>query len=93
MGRSFRPGLRPDDAQRSREGCRQVQEKAASTSANSDLRDYATRTYPTLDNHLTRIKAIHDAMSESGTTGKAASKSSRKNTAADTSAGPGLKLI
>jgi putative membrane protein len=67
--------------------------EAASTSANSDLKDFATRTYPTLDNHLTRIKAIHDAMAKSGTNSKAANKSSKKNTAADTSGGPGLKLI
>jgi len=67
--------------------------EAASTSANPDLKDFATRTYPTLDNHLTRIKAIHDAMVKSGTSGKAARKSSKKNTAADTSGGPGLKLI
>ena len=67
--------------------------EAASTSANPDLKDFATRAYPTLDNHLTRIKAIHDAMTKSGTSGKAARKSSKKNTAADTSGGPGLKLI
>ena len=67
--------------------------EAASTSANPDLKDFATRTYPTLDNHLTRIKAIHDAMSKSGTNGKAARKSSKKNTAADTTGGAGLKLI
>jgi len=67
--------------------------EAASTSANPDLKDFATRTYPTLDNHLTRIKAIHDAMAKSGTSGKAARKSSKKNTAAETNGGPGLKLI
>lgn len=71
----------------------EFKQKAASTSANADLKDFATRTYPTLDNHLTHAKAIHDAMSKSGSNGKVASKSKKKNTAGPTSGGPGLNLI
>ena len=71
----------------------EFKKEAASTSVNSDLKDFATRTYPTLNDHLTHVKAIHDAMSKSGTSGKVASKSNKKNTSAAASGGPGLKLI
>lgn len=71
----------------------EFKKEAANTSANADLKDFATRTYPTLDNHLTHAKAIHDAMSKSGANSKAAGKSAKKNIAGDTSGGPGLKLI
>ena len=71
----------------------EFKQEAANTSANADLKDFATRTYPTLDNHLTRAKAIHDAMIKSGANNKAAGKSTKKNTSGDTSGGPGLKLI
>jgi len=40
----------------------EFKKEAASTSANSDLKDFATRSYPTLEDHLTQIKAIHDSM-------------------------------
>ena len=67
--------------------------EAASTSANSDLKDFATRTYPTLADHLTQIKAIHDSMNKSSKNGKAPAKSNKKNTAGETSGGAGLHLI
>ena len=71
----------------------EFRQEAASTSANPDLKDFATRTYPTLEDHLTQIKAISDAMNKSTKRSKAAGKSSKKNTAAETSGGPGLHLI
>ena len=70
----------------------EFKKEAASTSAHSDLKDFATRTYPTLDNHLTHIKAINDAM-KSSKNSKAAGKSNKKNTAGETSGGAGLHLI
>src|SRR5207248_608855 len=48
----------------------EFKKEAANTSANSDVKDFATRTYPTLDNHLTHAKAVHDAMNKSGSNGK-----------------------
>jgi len=71
----------------------EFKKEAASTSAHSDLKDFATRTYPTLDNHLTRIKAINDAMNKSSKNSKAAGKSNKKNTAGETSGAAGLHLI
>jgi len=71
----------------------EFKKEAANTSANSDVKDFATRTYPTLDNHLTHAKAVHDAMNKSGSNGKVGSKSKKKNTAGTTSGGPGLNLI
>ena len=70
----------------------EFKKEAASTSANSDLKDFATRTSPTLDNHLTQAKALHDSINKSGAN-KAAGKSKKKNTAATTSGGAGLNLI
>ena len=71
----------------------EFKKEAASTSANSDLKDLATRTYPTLEDHLTQIKAINDSMSKSSKNGKAPAKSNKKNTAGETSGGEGLHLI
>ena len=70
----------------------EFKKEAASTSANSDLKDFATRTSPTLDNHLTQAKALHDSINKSGAN-KAAGKSKKKNTAGTTSGGAGLNLI
>lgn len=71
----------------------EFKKEAASSSANSDLKDFAIRTYPTLENHLTHIKAINDAMNKSSKNGKAPAKSNKKNTAGETSGGAGLLLI
>ena len=68
----------------------EFKKEAASTSANSDLKDFATRTYPTLDNHLTHVKALQDSMNKSGANKAGKSK---KNTAGTTSGGAGLSLI
>jgi len=38
--------------------------EANDTAANSDLRDFANRTYPTLQEHLTRAKAVNDALTK-----------------------------
>lgn len=65
----------------------EFKKEANNTAANSDLRDYAKRTYPTLDDHLTNAKAVRDALSA-----KTASKSN-KNSGAGQSGGPGLLLI
>jgi putative membrane protein len=71
----------------------EFKKEAADTSANPDLKDFVTRTYPTLDNHLTHAKALQDSMNKSGASSKAAGKSKKKNTAAATSGGAGLLLI
>ena len=71
----------------------EFKKEAASTSANSDLKDFATRTYPTLEDHLTQIKAIHDSMNKSSKNGKAPAKSNKKNTSGETIGGAGLHRI
>ena len=71
----------------------EFKKEAASTSANSDLKDFATRTYPTLADHLTQIKAINDAMNKSSKSGKGPARSNKKNTAGETSGGAGLHVI
>lgn len=56
---------------------------------NSDLRDYAKRTYPVLDDHLTNAKAVNDAL-----TSKSPATSAKKNSAGNGEpGGPGLLLI
>lgn len=65
----------------------EFKKEANSTAANGDLRDYAKRTYPVLDDHLTNAKAVNDALSS-----KAGAKSS-KSAAKGESGGPGLLLI
>jgi Predicted outer membrane protein len=65
----------------------EFRKESNSTSANADLRDFAKRTYPTLDEHLTMAKSIKDAM-DSSATGKA-TKSPRKDATSST----GLLLI
>lgn len=73
----------------------EFQKEANSSTANSDLRDYAKRTYPVLDDHLTNAKAVNDALpGKAGSSGKSAAKSGKKNSASgDPSGGPGLLLI
>ncbi|MBV9074529.1 MAG: DUF4142 domain-containing protein [Acidobacteria bacterium] len=71
----------------------EFKKEANRTASNGDLRDYAKRNYPTLDDHLTMAKAVNDAL-----TAKAGSKStakSPKKNSSDTksSGGPGLLLI
>lgn len=61
----------------------EFKKEANNTAANGDLRDYAKRTYPVLDDHLTNAKAVNDALS---------SKAS-KSAGSGQSGGPGLLLI
>jgi hypothetical protein len=65
----------------------EFKKESNNTAANGDLRDYAKRTYPVLDDHLTNAKAVNDALSS-----KAGAKSS-KNGGNGQSGGPGLLLI
>lgn len=58
--------------------------EANSTTANSDLRDFAKRTYPVLDDHLTNAKAVNDALS---------SKAGATKSSGVPQGGPGLLLI
>ena len=68
--------------------------EANSTAANSDLRDFANRTYPTLDEHLTRAKAVNGALPKSGVkSGKSASKSTKKDTSLRVETDPRAKVI
>ena len=41
----------------------EFKKEANNTAANGDLRDYAKRTYPVVDDHLTNAKAVNDALS------------------------------
>jgi len=62
----------------------EFRKEANSTLANSDLRDYAKRTYLVLDDHLTNAKAVNDALS---------SKAGATKSNAAAQGGPGLLLI
>ena len=62
----------------------EFRKEANSTSANSDLRDYAKRTYPVLDDHLTNAKAVNDSLS---------SKAGAAKSGGTGQGGPGLLLI
>jgi putative membrane protein len=57
---------------------------ANSSTTNSDLRDYAKRTYPVLDDHLTNAKAVNDSLS---------SKAGATKSSVAAQGGPGLLLI
>ena len=65
----------------------EFKKESNNSGANSDLRDYAKRTYPTLDDHLTNAKAVRDALSA-----KTGSKTS-KNSGSSQAGGSGLLLI
>jgi len=67
----------------------EFRKESNSSAANSDLRDFAKRTYPTLQDHLTMAKSIKNAM---GSNAKA-TKSSKKNGTAATTASSGMLLI
>ena len=62
----------------------EFRKEANSTMANSDLRDYAKRTYPVLDDHLTNAKAVNDSLS---------SKTGTTKSVGTGQGGPGLLLI
>ena len=70
----------------------ELKKEANSTSANSDLKDYAKRTYPTLEDHLTNAKAVDNALPKSART-KNSKKSAAKPTSGEASGGAGLLLI
>ena len=44
----------------------EFKKEANSTAANPDLRDYAKRTYPTLDDHLSNAKAVDNSLPKAG---------------------------
>jgi len=72
----------------------EFRKEANSTAANSDLRDFAKRTYPTLENHLTQAKAVNEALSsKAGASGKATGKSKKKTTSSSAAGGTGLLVI
>jgi putative membrane protein len=73
----------------------EFKKEANSTKANSDLKDYAKRTYPTLEDHLTNAKAVDNALPKSATakSSKSGKKSAAKTTAGESSGGTGLLLI
>src|SRR5213075_454472 len=69
----------------------EFKKEANSTAANSDLRDFAKRTYPTLENHLTQAKAVNEALSsKAGASGMATGKSKKKTTSSSAAGGAGL---
>ena len=66
----------------------EFKKEANSSAANPDLRDYANRTYPTLDDHLTNAKAVNDSLTKSGAnTGKSSGKKRTNGSAASGAAG------
>jgi putative membrane protein len=69
----------------------EFRKESNSTAANSDLRDFAKRTYPTLEEHLTMAKSIKDAMG-SNAKAKGTKSSARTKSAAGTSTS-GVSLI
>lgn len=73
----------------------EFKKEANNPSANSDLKDFAKRTYPTLEDHLTNAKAVNDALPKSAgaKSSKGAKKSAAKPTAGQASGGPGLLVI
>jgi len=70
----------------------EFKKEANNTSANSDLKDYAKRTYPTLEDHLTNAKAVDNALPKSAGT-KRSKKKAAKPTSVEGSGGAGLLLI
>ena len=73
----------------------EFKKEANSTRANSDLKDYAKRTYPTLEDHLTNAKAVDNALPKSAgaKSSKSGKKSAAKPTSGPSSGGTGLLLI
>lgn len=73
----------------------EFKKEANSTRADSDLKDYAKRTYPTLEDHLTNAKAVDNALPKSAgaKSSKSGKKSAAKPTSGATSGGAGLLLI
>jgi putative membrane protein len=74
----------------------EFQKEANNPSANADLKDFAGRTYPTLNDHLTMAKSINDAMASSGSKGSKHSKAGKNKQSASDSSAPasqGLLLI
>jgi putative membrane protein len=75
----------------------EFQKEANNSSANADLKDFATRTYPILNDHLTMAKSINDAIA--GKSGSKAAKGSKagkpkQSTSGTSSSGTqGLLLI
>lgn len=61
----------------------EFKKEANNPSANDDLKDFAKRTYPTLEDHLTNAKAVNDALP------KSAGAKSGKKSAAKPTAGQG----
>jgi putative membrane protein len=74
----------------------EFQKESNNSAANADLKDFATRTYPTLQDHLTMAKSINDAMAKSGSNpskGAKSGKSKQSTSGAASGAGQGLLLI
>lgn len=69
----------------------EFQKEANNTAANADLRDFAKRTYPTLDDHLTNAKAVNDSLNKTGANTK--KSPTKKSTSSSTSGAAGLLLI
>ena len=69
----------------------EFEKEANSSTANADLRDYASRTYPTLDDHLTNAKAVNDSLNKTGTNTKKGP--GKKSASSGASGAEGLLLI
>ena len=68
----------------------EFKKEANSTAANSDLRDYAKRTYPTVDDHLTNAKSINDTLSKSAASSR---RNPEKKSSSTTTGAPGLLIV
>jgi putative membrane protein len=74
----------------------EFQKESNNSAANADLKDFASRTYPTLKDHLTMAKSINDSMGNSGSKtskGAKSGKSKQSTSGAASGAGQGLLLI
>ena len=69
----------------------EFKKEANSSTANADLRDFAKRTYPTLDDHLTNAKAVNDSLNKTGANTK--TRPSKKSTSSTSSGAAGRLLI
>jgi putative membrane protein len=69
----------------------EFQKEANNSAANADLKDFATRTYPTLNDHLTMAKSINDAMASKS--GAKAGKSKQSMSSTSSGASQGLLVI
>jgi putative membrane protein len=71
----------------------EFRKEANSLAANSDLRDFAKRIYPTLDDHLTNAKAVNDSLTSKAQNRRSPKTPSKSSKSSGESGAQGLLLI